>query len=322
MNIVKVTIDVEKNEISVYNNGKGIPIEMHKKEKIYIPSMIFGQLLTSSNYDDNEKKLTGGRNGYGAKLTNIYSKEFTVETADKGSSQKFKQTWSNNMSKDGATKITTNPKGEEFTKVTFKPDLERFGMQSIDSETESLLMKRVYDLAGTVDGVTVSLNGERIKVKGFKAYVDMYLTAATEASVEASGGAAVVKPTIIYEQLDDRWEYAFAISESSTFQHVSFANSISTTKGGTHVNLIADQICKKLLVSIEKKNKAVKIKNAQIKNHMWIFVNALIENPTFDSQTKEQLTLTATKFGSKPAVSEEFIKKGMHDSFTKRDHFY
>ena len=314
MNIIKVTIDVERNEISVYNNGKGIPIEMHKKEKIYIPSMIFGQLLTSSNYDDNEKKLTGGRNGYGAKLTNIYSKEFAIETADKRSGQKFKQTWSNNMGKEGASKITPNPKGEEFTKVTFKPDLERFGMESIDPETESLLMKRVYDLAGTVDGVTVSLNGERIKVKGFKAYVDMYLSASTEASVEASGGAAAVKPTIVYEQLDDRWEYAFAISESSTFQHVSFANSISTTKGGTHVNLVADQICKKLLVSIEKKNKAVKIKNAQIKNHMWIFVNALIENPTFDSQTKEQLTLTAAKFGSRPIVSEEFIKKGKHDS--------
>ena len=55
----------------MYNNGKGIPVEIHSKEKIWIPEMIFGHLLSSSNYDDDEKKLTGGRNGYGAKLTNI-----------------------------------------------------------------------------------------------------------------------------------------------------------------------------------------------------------------------------------------------------------
>lgn len=68
MNTLEVKIDVESNTISVYNNGKGIPIEIHKKEKIYIPELIFGNLLTSSNYDDDEKKVTGGRNGYGAKV--------------------------------------------------------------------------------------------------------------------------------------------------------------------------------------------------------------------------------------------------------------
>ncbi len=78
------------------------------EEKIYIPEMIFGHLLTSSNYDDDEKKLTGGRNGYGAKLTNIYSTEFTIETADKKTDQKYKQTWSDNMTKAGKAKITKN----------------------------------------------------------------------------------------------------------------------------------------------------------------------------------------------------------------------
>lgn len=274
-----------------------------------IPQLIFGHLLTSSNYDDNEKKLTGGRNGYGAKLTNIYSKEFIVETADSNSGQKFKQVFSENMGKVSEPKITKNPKGEDWTRITFKPDLERFGMESIDEDTQALLMKRVYDMAGTVKDVKVWLNDERLKVKNFKSYVDLFVTAASEAHAESSGGAAVLKPTVVYEQTD-RWEYAFAISETGNFQHVSFANSISTTKGGTHVNLIADQIAKKLIVTIQKKNKHATVKNAQIRNHMWIFVNALIENPTFDSQTKEQLTLPHGKFGSKPAVSEDFIKKG------------
>ena len=60
---------------------------------------------------------------------------------------------------------------------------------------------------------------------------------------------------------------------------------------------------------VKKKNKAATIKPHQIKNHMWIFVNCQIENPAFDSQTKENMTLAASKFGSKCKITEEFIKK-------------
>ena len=308
MDTIKVDIDVENNTISVYNNGKGIPIEVHKIQKIYIPEMIFGHLLTSSNYDDTEKKLTGGRNGYGAKLTNIYSTEFSLETADKNTEQKYKQTWTNNMSVCGKAKITKNKK-DEYTKVTFKPDLKRFGMESIDDDAVALLKKRVYDMAGTVANVKVYLNDERLKIKNFKQYVDMYVSSVAAEAEENSGGAAQVKPTIVHETINGRWDVAFAVSDG-TFQQVSFANSISTMKGGTHVNYIADQISKSLIANITKKNKGAAIKPAQIRNHMWIFVNALIENPTFDSQTKETLTLPASKFGSKPALSEDFLKKG------------
>lgn len=308
MDTIKVNIDVEEGTISVYNNGRGIPIEMHSKEKMYIPELIFGHLLSSSNYDDDEKKLTGGRNGYGAKLANIYSLEFTVDTADKNTGLKYKQTWTNNMNKCGTAKITKNGKGEEYTRVTFKPDLKRFGMNMIDEDTASLLKRRVYDLSGTVKNVKVFLNDERLKIKNFKQYVELYLSSAAAEATAASGGAAQGKPTVIHEQISDRWEVAFAVSDG-TFQQVSFANSIATIKGGTHVNLIADQIAKSLITAITKKNKGATVKPAQIKNHMWIFVNALVENPTFDSQTKETLTLTASKFGTKPSLSEDFMKK-------------
>jgi DNA topoisomerase-2 len=309
MDTIKVEIDVEGGVISVYNNGKGIPVEIHSKEKIWIPEMIFGHLLTSSNYDDDEKKLTGGRNGYGAKLTNIYSNEFTIETADKKSEQKYKQTWTDNMSKPGKPKITKNGKGEEYTKVTFRPDFKRFGMEGIDEDIASLLRRRVYDMAGTVKNVKVFLNGERIKIKNFKQYVELYVNSAKENA--ADGPSEGPKPTVIFEEISPRWEVAFALSDGS-FQHISFANSIATTKGGTHVNMIAEQISKNLLAGIEKKNKGAKVKPQAIKNHMWVFVNALIENPTFDSQTKEWLTLPSSKFGSRPHVSEDFMKKGMY----------
>ncbi|KAG2023227.1 DNA topoisomerase II [Coprinopsis cinerea AmutBmut pab1-1] len=309
MDTLKVTIDVEEGTISVYNNGRGIPIEIHSKEKMYIPEMIFGHLLTSTNYDDDEKKLTGGRNGYGAKLANIYSLEFTVETADKNTSQKYKQTWTDNMSKCGKAKITKNTRGEEYTRITFRPDLKRFGMNSIDEDTVSLLKRRVFDMAGTVKDVKVFLNDERLKIKNFKQYVEMYVSSVQEAAAEKSGGAAQPKQTVIHEQISDRWEIAYTLSTEGTFQHVSFANSIATSKGGTHVNYIADQISKALVTSISKKNKGATVKPAQIRNHMWLFVKSLIVNPTFDSQTKELLTLPSSKFGSKPTISDEFIKK-------------
>ncbi|KAL7421894.1 DNA topoisomerase 2 [Cryptotrichosporon argae] len=308
MDTLKVTIDREKNQISVHNNGRGIPVEMHSKEGIMIPELIFGNLLTSSNYDDDQKKLTGGRNGFGAKLTNIYSLEFIVETADKTNGKKYRQVFSDNMSKKSAPKITENKKGEEYTRITFTPDLKRFGMESIDDDTYALLMKRVYDMAGTVKDIKVFVNDERLKVKTFKQYVEMYLNAHNQAATEAAGGGAVSKPSVIYEQVNKRWEVAFALSDGQQ-QQVSFTNSIATTKGGTHVDMIATQLANKLLDQIKKKNKAAPVKPFQIKNHMWIFVNALIENPTFDSQTKEALTLKSSAFGSKCELSEDFVKK-------------
>merc|ERR550519_3038948 len=102
----------------IYNNGKGIPVQMHKDENMYVPTMIFGHLLTSSNYDDEEKKVTGGRNGYGAKLCNIFSTKFTVETANKEYKKSFKQVWASNMSKASDPKVK-ELSGEEFTRITF-----------------------------------------------------------------------------------------------------------------------------------------------------------------------------------------------------------
>ncbi|WWD17171.1 hypothetical protein CI109_101609 [Kwoniella shandongensis] len=308
MDQLKVTIDREKNTISVYNNGKGIPVEMHKKEGVMIPELIFGHLLAGSNFDDDQKKLTGGRNGYGAKLANIYSHEFVVETADKSNLKKYKQSFRNNMAVTEKPKITDNKKGDEWTRITFTPDLERFGMTGIDDDTNALLMKRVYDMAGTVKDIKVFLNDERLKVKGFKQYVEMYLNAATSATSVAAGGAVVAKPPLIYEVVNKRWEVAFALSDGEMKQ-VSFANSIATTKGGTHVDMIATQLANKLMDQIKKKNKAAPVKPFQVKNHMWIFVNALVENPAFDSQTKENLTLKSSAFGSKCDLSEDFVKK-------------
>ncbi|KAJ9610748.1 DNA topoisomerase 2 [Cladophialophora chaetospira] len=304
MDEVRVTINRETGEISVWNNGRGIPIEIHSKEKIYIPEMIFGHLLTGSNYDDNEQKITGGRNGYGAKLANIFSTEFTVETADSRQKKKYKQTWTKNMSDMGKAKITDN-KGDDYTKITFFPDFEKFGMVAMDDDLEALFKRRVYDLAGTCKGVKVKLNGSSVPVRNFKKYSEMY----TKAIKKERGEEAAHDVAEIITESDGRWEIGFAVSDGS-FQQVSFVNSIATTSGGTHVNYIADQIVNRLIDVVKKKNKGgAQLKPNQIRNHIFIFVNALIVNPAFTSQTKEQLTTKASQFGSKCQVSDEFMKK-------------
>ncbi|CAG0881897.1 unnamed protein product [Darwinula stevensoni] len=298
MDCIKVDIDAENNVISIWNNGKGIPVTEHKGEKMFVPTMIFGHLLTSSNYNDEEEKVTGGRNGYGAKLCNIFSSKFTVETASKEYKRSFKQMWANNMTKSSEPKLK-DFSGEDFTKVTFSPDLSKFKMESLDRDTVALLSRRAYDIAGAAWGVKVFLNGKRIPVKGFKDYIDQYLK-----GKEDEAGNQV---KVVFEKVNDRWEIGVAMSDQG-FQQVSFVNSIATTKGGRHVDYIADQIVGKLVETVKKKNKGgIQIRPFQVKNHLWVFINCLIVNPTFDSQTKENMTLQAKSFGSKCQPSEKFI---------------
>ncbi|KAK3819863.1 MAG: DNA topoisomerase II [Benniella sp.] len=304
MDTIKINIDRELGEISVYNNGKGIPVEMHKKEGCYVPELIFGHLLTSSNYDDSQKKVTGGRNGYGAKLCNIFSTEFIVETADKTNGLTYKQVFSKNMSVTGKPKIAPMKKSEEFTKISFKPDFDRFGMDSIDDDLEALLKKRTYDLAGCVKGVKVFLNGERIKIKSFKEYIEMYLPEPVEGQE---------KPKLIYDSPNSRWEVACILLDDAhesgdKHKQVSFVNSISTSKGGIHADYITNQIVDKVIDTVKKKSKSTNVKRLDIKKHLWIFINCLIENPAFDSQTKEHMTLKQSAFGSKCELRENFFK--------------
>jgi DNA topoisomerase-2 len=266
--------------------------------------MIFGHLLSSSNYKDDEAKVTGGRNGYGAKLCNIFSNKFTVETADSRQKKRYRLTWTKNMSTKGTPSITAH-KGEDYTKITFTPDYSKFKMEGMDDDFEALVKRRIYDLAGTLKGVKLKLNGERIKVTNFKKYMEMYAKALqAEAGTEE---APADKPTIIVDNPHERWEIGFAVSDGS-FKQVSFVNSIATTSGGTHVKHIADQVTTRLLELFKKKNKkSVTLKPHQIQNHMFLFLNCQIVNPAFTSQTKEQLTTKASQFGSKPQVSEKFL---------------
>ena len=292
--VKNIKVEINDGAISVFNDGAGIPIEIHKEYSIYIPELIFANLLSSSNYDDSEKRTVGGLNGLGAKLTNIYSKEFTIETASGG--KKYTQTFKNNLSVIENPEISKSTK--EYTKITFTPDYSKFGMSSLyDNDTYKILEKRVYDIcAVTNKNVNVYFNGEKLKTKDFSQYIDLYIGNKKDAPR-------------VYEEVSSRWAIGFALSPSETFQQISFVNGIATIDGGSHIDHVLYPIIKNLTEELQSKHKNLNIKPQYIKDHLFVFVKCLIENPTFSSQTKDKNTTRVSDFGSRCNISEETIKK-------------
>jgi len=298
---IEVTLNQVTGEIIIFNDGTGIPVEIHKEHNKYVPSIIFGEFHTSSNYDDTEKRTVGGLNGYGSKLTNAFSKKFTVEICD--GVNHFIQVWENNMSSVSVPKISSKKKS--FTKISFIPDYTRFNMKTLDIDTYNLLKARIYEGSAITDKkVTVSLetineNGtisEKIPTKNFEDFVNLFIGTKSE------------NPRV-YEKINDRWEIVVCLNPHDKFTQVSFVNGITTSEGGTHVEYLINQIIYKLKDQLEKKHKDITIRPSYIKDNILIFINCLIENPVFSSQTKENHVTKTNKFGSTAVLSEELIKK-------------
>jgi DNA topoisomerase-2 len=294
---IKVNIVQEDNKIEVYNDGDGIDIEMHPEHNIYIPELIFGNMLTSTNYDEKDDKIIGGMNGIGAKACNIFSKKFIIETVDASKGLKYSQTFENNMSKKNKPKIKEYTK-YPFTKITFYPDLSKFNISKISSNMYSLMQKRVYDICAlTDDSIKIYFNNKKLNINNFQKYAQLYLEDHENKD-------------IIYEKVNDRWEIIVTYNDKSTnLEQVSFVNGIWTTKGGKHVDNVVNQIIKNMTEIIVKKNKDITVKPQHIRDNLFVFIKSTIVNPSFDSQTKDQLTTPVTKFGSKCTISKHFYNK-------------
>ena len=291
---IDISIDATNGTITMINDGNGIDVA--QKDGIWIPELVFGHLRTSTNYNKDEKKIVGGKNGFGFKLVLIWSTYGRIETVDHVRGLKYVQEYKNNL--DEICKPTiTKYKNKPYTKITFRPDYERFGISDILSlDVLALLKKRVFDIAAITDkNIKVKYNGELVPIKNFQQYIDMYI------------GEKTTIPRV-YEENGERWEYAVALSPTNEFSQISFVNGIHTPKGGKHVEYILNQIIKKLVDYIEKKKKT-KVNASSIKEQLILFLRCDIENPAFDSQTKDYMNTPAAKFGSKCEVSDKFIEK-------------
>jgi DNA topoisomerase-2 len=294
--VTNIDISIQDDgTIIMINDGNGIDVAEHPEYKIWIPEMIFGHLRTSTNYDKTEKKIVGGKNGFGFKLVLIWSSYGSVETVDHVRGLKYKQEFTNNLDLIGKPSIT-KCKTKPYTKITFKPDYQRLGISGLTSDMIALLKKRVYDVAAVTDkNLKVKYNSQVIPVKNFQQYIDMYI------------GDKTVSPRV-YEDNGERWEYAVGLTPTNEFIQVSFVNGIHTAKGGKHVEYILNQITRKLVEYIEKKKKT-KVNPNTIKEQLILFIRCDIENPAFDSQTKDYMNTPSSKFGSKCDVSDKFIEK-------------
>ena len=319
-----IDVTLTDTKITLKNDGDGIPVESHAETGLWAPELIFGNLLTSSNYDKEEEKTVGGKNGYGAKLTNIFSKEFTVETVDHRHKKKYVQTWASNMSVIGKPKITAAA-GKPYTEISFTPDLGRFmwGLDAvptvIPADMLALLATRVVDAAACAGrDCRVTLNGAAVATNTFVKYIGLYLSDKTESEAGSTagsvtgpvGGGSGVK-RIAYEAAGVRWEIGAILTRDlhgdtpPDERHMSFVNGIATRRGGKHVEYVTKQVLT-AFCEVAKKKARIDVTPAILKDAVVWFINSTIVNPSFDTQTKETLTTPSSKFGSLPEISAKF----------------
>lgn len=280
---IDVDIDKKTGEISVSDNG-GIPVVIHKTHNQWVPEVIFGNLMSGSNYDDSEERVVMGLNGLGSKLTNVFSKKFVVQTCD--GKNGFLQVFSENMRV--RTQATITKGGTPGTRISYLPDLERFGLKKLDPSHYKLLHKRVVDIAGCNPSVKIYFCGQEIRCKSFEDYVKWYCQ------------------DYYYEKSSDgMWSVAVSPSVEG-FSQISFVNGSDTYDGGSHVDYISSAIIGPLREYFLKKYK-VDVKPSEIKNHFQIFISSTVINPSFSSQTKEKLITEPKDWGYSFQVSQKMI---------------
>lgn len=283
--VKNIDISMTDTTITIRNDGESIDVEKHPTHEIYIPQMIFSELLTSTNYNKDEKKLVGGKNGYGVKLVNIYGKKMTVTIVDSIRQLKYTQTYENNMTVIHAPVIKAC-KTKSYVEIEWTPDLQRFGWTSIPADTKSVIERRVHDLAMTVGGIKVTWCDTVIKEPSLAKYAARYLPDNT---------------TVITEAPQVGWQLAVAASQDKYFS-VSFVNGI-WTRSGKHVDEITNQIVSHFVSYLESKKK-IKVKPSLVKDSLAVFIHCFVENPSFSSQTKEVMT---SKVSCK--LPKDFLKK-------------
>lgn len=280
---------VDGTSIVIRNDGESIDVEKHPEYGVYIPQMIFGELLTSTNYDKEEKKLVGGKNGYGVKLVNIFASKLVLTIVDAKRQLKYVQTFEKNMSKIGEPKITSC-KNKSYVEIAWTPDFARFGWdeEKVSTQLLKIIERRVFDLAMTVGkDVKVSWCDNIIKFRDLTSYASWYLPK---------------DATIVTDIPQTGWHLAVADSPFDKAFNVSFVNGI-WTRSGKHVDEVTNQIVSHIVGYLDTKKK-IKVKPGLVRDSLAVFICCSVENPSFSSQTKEVLT---SKVSCK--LGDDFLKK-------------
>jgi len=376
---LRVAVNAASGIISVWNNGASLPLLKHGEHGCYIPQMCFGELLTGSNYNDQQKRTVGGRNGFGSKLTNIYSAAFSVECRNHQQQLCYTQHWRNRMHDVSPPLLKSSGKvGKlgDYTKVTFTPYFAAFEGMAATGITDDLLQimrHRVYMVAGTTPtSLRVFWNDVRVPISDFRALAALYFSSSDNANVAAaaavdvasdvdaaaaaaaaadgdvgdtdevmpavdededdSGGGsssssssssstttlvAEAEKQFVYKRFSNRLEVVIGCSPDGHFLHVSSVNNIYTYKGGTHVRCIVDQIVRYLKSSAKGLSAEHRdlLTPKRVTQQLFVMINILVDNPTFEAQEKSCLTLPVKMYGEAAAVCVALPETWLRDVY-------
>ena len=269
---IRIEVNKESGEIVFWNDGNYIPIEVHKEEKCYNHTLIFGYLLTSSNYDDEEDRYDiSGKNGIGGKVSVVFSKEFTVTGIDPKKGKIFKQTWKDGMKNVSKPIIEDTDIKKSYTEVRFIPDFKYFGMEGITDDIVELFRKYVIDTSMITKTTNVYFNNKIIDIHNLEDYAKLYSDNDTSEFLNIK-----TKDCEIF------------LTPSRDFESISFANGIITHRGGTHVNSWSETLFRPILDKLNKPKKP-QLTILDVKKCFRLFVVASVNKPVFDSQEKEVL---------------------------------
>lgn len=317
----EVTILMNHEMISVRNGGISIPVEIHPHEKMWAPQLIFGVLHSSSNYDKNKVRTECGRNGYGAKLTNIFSKEFMVTIGDPNNKRWYRQIWNENMTVVSDPEIKENYEGESFVEIIYKMDFKRFGYEKYPDEAFRLFARHAADMSFS-GKVPVSFNGVKMNVQNATDYAKLYLgEEAIKKSIVyyqwAPGVKTQTKKNGVVVSLDKGVVPVVeicAVDTPDAAVNVSFVNGKWTRNGGVHADAAFKAVSKGLLETVnggkkaKKKGRSAKLNMGDVKRHVSLFISCWLDDPKFDNQYKTALKSPSPKIVIDDKILQPIMK--------------
>lgn len=316
---IKVSIDKETGLTSVWNDGLVIPVLKDESDGVtFKHSLIFGELRTSTNFDDDEERTVSGRNGLGVKLLNVFSKKFVVKGVDPEQKLSFEQEWTNNMRNVGKPKISSSSLKNGFTEVSWIPDFEVFGIDGYTDDLISLYTRYVCD-AAMLTKLNVYLNDEKLPIKSLQDYAKLYQTSnedddEEELNEESEDGASPskkrktpsksIKESVYIKGKDSEVLLTCGIDE---FEAISFVNGVFTINGGKHVEGWSEALFRPL-VDFFNKPKKPQVNIKDVKQFFRLFVVSTLVNPEFSSQSKTELTSPDVNAEVDPKVIKAILK--------------
>ncbi|MBN2688164.1 MAG: DNA gyrase subunit B, partial [Deltaproteobacteria bacterium] len=318
---IKIRVD---NSVSVEDNGRGIPVDMHKTEKVSAAEVVMTKLHAGGKFSNESYKISGGLHGVGVSVVNALSTYLDLEVRRDG--KVYRQSYHRGVPVEPLKEVgTTKRKG---TKITFQPDGEIF--EEMDFSFD-ILSNRLRELAFLNKGVKINLTDERNDKM-----TEFYYKGGIVSFVEYINRNRKVlhkKPVLISGSKED-CEVEVAIQYNDTYAEnvFSYANSINTTEGGTHLigfrSALTRVINNYAVANNMLKNGKESLKGEDIREGLACVISVKLSSPQFEGQTKTKLGnsdikglvegIVYEKMGTyleeNPAVAKQIVGKSLDAS--------